>query len=314
MQPPEGPPVCTALTRRPADRAFADVVDEALERRAEGHFNEAGVLDFADQREDLGAGALGAAGLGKPGRAAADDGRDVAPGFNVVDVGGLAPQALLRGERRAWMRAAGKAFKRGDEGCFFAADKGSCALHELDVEVEAAVEDVGAEEAVFAGLLDGAGEAAHGQRILGAHVDDAFGRAHDVGADDHAFKQRVRIAFDLVAVHVRAGVALVGIADDVFDVGLGLGEEVPLVAGEEACAAAATQTGSLDLLDDGVFAAVDEHLVESLVAADGDVLLNVGGIDEAAVAQDDFLLAFEEREGVPGRDLRVALAVFHDSR
>ena len=48
------------------DGAFADVVDEALERRAERHFDQAGVLDFADQRKDLGAGALGAAGLCKP--------------------------------------------------------------------------------------------------------------------------------------------------------------------------------------------------------------------------------------------------------
>ena len=120
----------------------------------------------------------------------------------------------------------------------------------------------------------------------------------------------MRVAFDLIAVHVSAGVALVGVADDVLDVGLGLGQKIPLVAGEEAGAAAATQPGGLDLLDHGVFAAVDEHLVEGLVAADGDVFLNVGGVDEAAVAQDDLLLAFEEREGVPGRDLRVALAVF----
>ena len=60
----------------------------------------------------------------------------------------------------------------------------------------------------------------HGQRILGAHVDDALGGAHHVAADDHAFEQRVRIAFDFVAVHVGAGVALVGVADDVLVVGL----------------------------------------------------------------------------------------------
>ena len=262
-----------------ANCAFADVVDEALEGRAEGHFDEAGVLDFADEREDLGAGTFGAAGLRKPGGSAADDGRDVAPGLDVVDVGGLAPEAFLRGERRPRMGTAGKAFKRGDEGCFFAADECSCALHQLDVEVEATIEDVVAEQAVFACLLDGAVEAAHGQRIFGADVDDSFCGAHHVCADDHAFEQGVRVAFDLVAVHVGAGVAFVGVADDVFDVGLGFGEEVPLVTGEEARATAATKAGCFDLLDYGVFAAVDQDLVEGLIAADGDVFLDVGGAD-----------------------------------
>ena len=297
-----------------AGGAFADVVDEALERSAKGHFDEAGVLDLADERKHFGAGALGAAGLSEPLRTAADDGGDVAPCLDVVDVCRFAVKAFLRGERRARMGAAREAFERGDESCFFATDKGPCALHKFDVEVEAAIEDVVAEEAVFAGLLDGAGKAANGKRILGAHVDDAFCCAHDVSANDHAFEKRMRVAFDLVAVHVGAGVALVGVADDVFDVGLGFGEEVPLVAGEEARAAAAAETCCLDLLDDSIFAAVDEDLVESLVAANGDVLLNVRWIDESAVAQDDLFLAFEKRKRVPRRDLRVALAVFHVCR
>ena len=122
--------------------AFADVVDEALERRAQRHFDQAGVLHLAHQREDFGAGALGAAGFGKPGGAARDDGRDVVPGFDVVDVGGPSPQAFLRGIRRARTRAAGETFERGDERGLFAADEGARALHQLDVEVEAAIEDV----------------------------------------------------------------------------------------------------------------------------------------------------------------------------
>jgi hypothetical protein len=199
---------------------------------------------------------------------------------------------------------------RPHKGGLFSADKGPRALHQLDVEVESAVEDVVAEEAVFAGLLDGAGEAADGQGILGAHVYDAFAGAHDIGTDDHAFEQRMGVTLDFVAVHVSAGIAFVGVADDVFCVRLGLGQEIPLVAGEEACAATSAEAGGLDLLDDAVGATIDEHLVEGLVAADGNVLLNVFGVDEAAVAQDDFLLAFEERNRVPRGDFRVALAVF----
>ena len=66
MQPPEGPPVCTDFTCLPSGAAFAHVVDEGLERRAQRHLHQARVAHLAHQREDLGAGALGAAGLAEP--------------------------------------------------------------------------------------------------------------------------------------------------------------------------------------------------------------------------------------------------------
>ena len=72
-----------------------------------------------------------------------------------------------------------------------------------------------------------------GQRILRADINDALGGAHDVAADDHAFEQRVGIAFNFVAIHVRAGIAFIRIADDVFLIGLRFGEEFPFVAGED---------------------------------------------------------------------------------
>ena len=106
-----------------------------------------------------------------------DDGRDVVPGLDVVDVGGLAVQALLRGEGRTRARASGEAFERGDQRRLFAADERAGALDQLDIEVEAAAEDVVAEHAVLARLVDGAFEAVHGERILGANVDDALGGA-----------------------------------------------------------------------------------------------------------------------------------------
>ena len=102
------------------------------------------------------------------------------------------------------------------------------AFHQADVEMETAAQNVVAQQSRLPGLLDGAVEPVHGQRILGAHVDDALGGAHHVAADDHAFQQGVRIAFDLVAVHVGAGIAFVGIADDEFLVGRGLAQELPL--------------------------------------------------------------------------------------
>ena len=56
------------------------------------------------------------------------------------------------------------------------------------------------------------------------------------------------IALDLIAVHVRARVALVRVADDVFSAG-GLAQKLPLDAGRVTGAAATAQLGCLDLLD-----------------------------------------------------------------
>ena len=57
-------------------------------------------------------------------------------------------------------------------------------------------------------------------------------------------------------------------------------------------------------------APVDQHLVERLIAAHRDVFLNVRGIDEPAVAQHNLLLPLEERNRVPGGNIRITLAVF----
>ena len=51
------------------------------------------------------------------------DGRDVVPGLDVIDVGGLAPEALLRGERRTGAGPSGLAFQRSDQRGLFAADE-----------------------------------------------------------------------------------------------------------------------------------------------------------------------------------------------
>ena len=227
---------------------------------------------------------------------------------------GLAPQPFLRGKRRTRTRPSRLAFQRSDQRGFFAADERSRAFHQFDVELESAAENVVAQQPVFAGLLDGAVQAMHRQRIFGANVDDSFGRAHHVTADDHAFQQRVRIALDLVAVHVGAGIAFIGIADDVLLIRLGFGQELPLVAGQVSRAAASAQLGGLDLLDDELRPAVDQHLVQRLVPADRDVFLDVIGIDEAAIAQNDLLLAFEERHFVPQRHFGIAVPVLDGRR
>ena len=70
-QPPSGPPVCTALNVLAAGDAAADVENDVAERNAHRHFDQAGVVDLAGEREDRGAGRFGAADAVEPRRAAA---------------------------------------------------------------------------------------------------------------------------------------------------------------------------------------------------------------------------------------------------
>ena len=91
---------------------------------------------------------------------------------------GLPQRPAAAGIGRPGAGLADIAFHGGDEGRFFAADKGPGALADLDVEVEAGAQDIGAQEARFPGLVDGQGQALHRQGIFVAHVDIAL-----VGAD-----------------------------------------------------------------------------------------------------------------------------------
>src|SRR5208282_2422861 len=274
------------------------------------HLHQAGAAHFSDQRKYLRAGTLRTAGFREPGGTQGHDGGDVVPGLHIVNVGGLAPEPLVRREWRPWPRPSRTAFERSDQGRFLSANKGARTLHEFDVELEPAAQDVVAQNAVFPRLLDRAVQPVDGQGILRADIDDAFRRAHHVSADDHAFDQRVRIAFDFIAIHVRAGIALVGVTDDVLLVGLGLGHEFPLISREISSAAPSTQLGSLDLFEDVLRAPIDQDLVQGLITSDGDVFFDVIGIDEPAIPQNDFLLSLKEGHVVPQRNLRVAAAIF----
>ena len=139
-------------------------------------------------------------------------------------------------------------------------------------------------------------EALDRERVLGAHVHEALVRADRKGADDHALDQRVRVAFEHRAVHERARVAFVGVAQDVLGLVVLLLREAPLHPRGEAGAAAAAQAAGEDLVDDLLGRRRGEHLGERLVALAGDVLLDLERVDDAGVAQHDLHLAVEERD------------------
>ena len=109
----------------------------------------------------------------------------------------------------------------------------------------------------------------------------------------------MRVAFNLVAVHVRARIAFVRIADDVFLVCVDLLHHLPLDGGRETGTAAPAQLGFLDFLENAVRRHVCQRFEKRAVPADGDVFLDILRIDESRFAEHDLFLPLEERDLIP---------------
>ena len=108
---------------------------------------------------------------------------------------------------------------------------------------------------------------------LAVHVVVAAHAAHRVGGDRHALDQRMRVVAHDVAVLERAGLAFVGIADEILLALVLLRHEAPLEAGGKARAAAAAQRRLLHFGDHGRRRnLLGEDLLQRLVAAARDVV------------------------------------------
>ena len=125
------------------------------------------------------------------------------------------------------------------------------------------------------------------------------------------------VALQRRAVHVRARIALVGVADHVLLALRLLLGELPLHAGREARAAAPAKARLQHLVDDLLRRHLEEDLLDRLVAVARDVVLDLLRIDHAAVAQDDAVLLLVERDVRLGDDvrrlLRVVAEALHDA-
>jgi hypothetical protein len=145
----------------------------------------------------------------------------------------------------------------------------------VDVDLDGVVLPEGrlAKVALGACLFDGALEARLGEVQLVAHVDVRDVRADAVAGDDAALDARVRVLLHQRAVLVRAGLALVGVDDEIMGLrgGLGrggLGHEAPLDAHRKPRAAAAADVRLLGLVDDLLARHRGEHAARLRVAAE----------------------------------------------
>ena len=130
------------------------------------------------------------------------------------------------------------------------------------------------------GRRDRGGDALGRERVLAAEVEEALRRAGRVGLDRHALDEGERVVLHEDPVLERAGLGLVGVADEVVRLGRLAGDGAPLAAGREGRAAATEQARRGDLGDDRL-AAHRERLRQSLEAAGRPVVGEARRVDAA---------------------------------
>ena len=155
------------------DGATADLVQKLVETDAHRHFDEAGVPYLARQGEYLRSAGLLGADAAEPRHAFRDNERHVGEGLDVVHTRRVTGKAMRGRVRRFVASHAALALDAGDHRGFFAAHKGARALHDFDVEGSARAKNVRPKKAVKARLRHGDFQAANGQWIFRAAVDEA---------------------------------------------------------------------------------------------------------------------------------------------
>ena len=294
--------------------AAADIEDDFAERRAHGNFDKTGVVDLTGKSEDLGTLRSLGTDLAEPLGALVDDDGDIGERFDVVDARRAAPKTLDRRERRTGLRHTAVTLDRLEKSRLFAADERAGAEAELDIKVEVAAENLLAQETEVAGLLNSDLETLNGERIFSTNINVALRSADREAGDGHGLEDGVGIAFERGAVHVSAGVALVGVTDHVLLALRLLHSELPLHTGGEARAAATAETRLKHLIDDLLGRHLKENLLESLVTVAGDIILDLLGINDAAVSQNDTVLLLIERNVSVGYELLGLIGIVAETR
>ena len=218
----------------------------------------------------------------------------------------------MRGQRRLGAHDAAPAFEAFKQRGFLAADIGAGAFADFKIESEVRAGEGLAEHAAAPRRADRVVHHRDRMRIFRADIDVALCSADGDAGDRHALDQHERIAFHDHAVGESAAVAFVGVADDVFPVGLGIGDRFPLDAGREACAAATAQAGLSDLLDDA--RGIGQRFDETLIAVVGFVIFERTRIDNAAACEGEACLLLQERMVFRHADAQCVLTAAGDHR
>ena len=135
-QPPDGPPMRTALKRRPPAMPPPMSSTTLADGDAHRHLDQPAADRLAGQGEDLGPFALGGAVLGEGRRAIAENPRQVGEGLDVVDQRGVAEQAALGRIGRPQAGNAAASLDRLQQCGLLAAHEGPGALEDVELELQ----------------------------------------------------------------------------------------------------------------------------------------------------------------------------------
>ena len=270
----------------------AHIIDQLAESHgAAWEFVEAGANDIAAHAHGARAAVAGSAHFGIFLGAHGDDVLHMADRLHIVHDGRLHVEAK-HGWKIRWLDAGVGAFalEGFQKAGFLAANVGAGTLVHIDVEVEAGAEDVFSEKTFGAGFLDGVPNDLGRFGKFAADVDVGEVDIRGEGGDGEAFDELVRVLVEDVAVLECAGLGFVAVDDDVVVLAIVVFDEAPLGTGGEARSATAAQVGGFDHVDD-LAGLHGDGLFQGLVAAMGEVGLNVGRVAGFAdVSEDDAAL------------------------
>ena len=169
--------------------------------------------------------------------------RNVAQRLDVIDDGGLAPQAADLGIWRLGARIGALAFERVEQRGLLPAHVAPGADVQVHLQAVRRAQDVLAQIAVAVRFGDGLLHPPGRQLVRPAQKDVGDVGLDGIGADNHAFDQLVRIAFQQQAVLECARLHLVGIANEILRARriVAHRHETPLLRSWKARPAAAAQ-------------------------------------------------------------------------
>ena len=111
------------------------------------------------------------------------------------------------------------------------------------------------------------------------------------------------IAFNQRSVHKSAGIPFIRVADNIFLITRCVPALSPLAAGGKTAAAAPSQAGVLDFLDNRFRREVRQGGGQCRISADGDIIFDGAGIYPAVLSEQLTILGLVERDLRFGPDL-----------